>query len=300
MESINLLISEWIQSFRNEFLDAFFLFMTEFGDETIFLIIAAILYWTFDKRFAYRLVLFFLYGAVINGSLKFLTNSPRPYVEHPNRITLVGEGSGGTSLPSGHAQNSSILGLTLNEKSKQIGKWFTRFLFVVVGLVMLSRIYLGEHYLSDVIFGLAIAYAYYTFVNQIQAKGKVPTWLNWIPLTLLIPIALITNDKNIYLASASIVGFTIGFPLELNHIGFSSKGTWWQQILKVMMGLGIALALRIGLKAIFEMGLYSIDFENNPLITDQLLDFTRYLIIALWMTLGAPLIFKALFKEKTH
>jgi hypothetical protein len=67
-----------------------------------------------------------------------------------------------------------------------------------------------------------------------------------------------------------------------------------------MMGLGIALALRIGLKAIFEMGLYSIDFENNPLITDQLLDFTRYLIIALWMTLGAPLIFKALFKEKTH
>jgi undecaprenyl-diphosphatase len=300
MESINLLISEWIQSFRNEFLDAFFLFITEFGDETIFLIIAAILYWTFDKRFAYRLVLFFLYGAVINGSLKFLTYSPRPYVEYPDRIALVGEGSGGTSLPSGHAQNSSILGLTLNEKSKQFGKWFARFLFLMVGLVMLSRIYLGEHYLSDVIFGLAIAFAYYTVVNQIQAKGKVPPWLNWIPLTLLIPIALLTNDKNVYLASASIVGFTIGFPLELKYIGFSIKGTWWQQILKVMMGLGIALALRIGLKAIFEIGLYSIDFENNPLITDQLLDFIRYLIIALWMTLGAPLLFKVLFKIKTH
>jgi len=68
----------------------------------------------------------------------------------------------------------------------------------------------------------------------------------------------------------------------------------------VMMGLGIALALRIGLKAIFEMGLYSIDFENNPLITDQLLDFTRYLIIALWMTLGAPLLFKLLFIAKKH
>ena len=300
MESINLIISEWIQSFRNEFLDAFFLFITEFGDETIFLIIAAILYWTFDKRFAYRLVLFFLYGAVINGGLKFLTNSPRPYVEYPDRITLVGEGSSGTSLPSGHAQNSSILGLTLNEKSTSFGKWFSAFLFMMVGLVMLSRLYLGEHYLSDVIFGLAIAFAYYTLVNQIQAKRKIPTWVRWIPIALLIPTAFLTNDKNVYLASASIVGFTIGFPLELKHIGFSIRGQWWQQILKVVIGLSVALALRIGIKAIFEMGLYSLDFENNPLLTDQLLDFTRYLIIALWMTLGAPLLFKSLFKIKAQ
>ncbi len=298
MESINLLISEWIQSFRSDFLDAFFLFITEFGDETVFLIIAAILYWTFDKRFAYRLVMFFLYGAVINGGLKFLTNSPRPHVEFPDRIELVGEGSGGTSLPSGHAQNSTILGLTLNEKSNQIGAWFSRFLFVMVGLVMLSRLYLGEHYLSDVIFGLAIAFGYYTLVNQIQVKGQTPSWLKWVPMLLLIPTALITNDKNVYLASASIVGFTIGYPLELKHIGFSVKGLWWQQILKVILGLVIALAIRVGLKAVFEMGLYSADFENNPMFTDQLLDFLRYFIIALWMTLGAPLLFKLLLKPR--
>ncbi|MFZ9197459.1 MAG: phosphatase PAP2 family protein [Bacilli bacterium] len=298
MESINLFISEWIQSFRSDFLDGFFLFITEFGDETVFLIIAAILYWTFDKRFAYRLVLFFLYGAVINGSLKFLTNTPRPHVEFPDRIDLVGEGSGGTSLPSGHAQNSTILGLTLNEKSKQFGRWFSRLLIVMVVLVMLSRLYLGEHYLSDIIFGLAIAYSFYTFVNQIQGRGNLAPWLKWVPIALLIPIAIITNDKNVYLAAASIVGFTIGFPLEQKHIGFSVKGTWWQQILKVLLGLGVALAIRIGLKAVFELGLYSIDFETNPIFTDQLLDFTRYFIIALWMTLGAPTIFRLLFKKE--
>ncbi|MFZ9139113.1 MAG: phosphatase PAP2 family protein [Bacilli bacterium] len=298
MESINLFISEWIQSFRSDFLDGFFLFITEFGDETVFLIIAAILYWTFDKRFAYRLVLFFLYGAVINGSLKFLTNTPRPHVEFPDRIDLVGEGSGGTSLPSGHAQNSTILGLTLNEKSKQFGRWFSRLLIVMVVLVMLSRLYLGEHYLSDIIFGLAIAYSFYTFVNQIQGRGNLAPWLKWVPIALLIPIAIITNDKNVYLAAASIVGFTIGFPLEQKHIGFSVKGTWGQQILKVLLGLGVALAIRIGLKAVFELGLYSIDFETNPIFTDQLLDFTRYFIIALWMTLGAPTIFRLLFKKE--
>ena len=151
---------------------------------------------------------------------------------------------------------------------------------------------------SYVIFGLAIAYSFYTFVNQIQGRGNLAPWLKWVPIALLIPIAIITNDKNIYLAAASIVGFTIGFPLEQKHIGFSVKGTWGQQILKVLLGLGVALAIRIGLKAVFELGLYSIDFETNPIFTDQLLDFTRYFIIALWMTLGAPTIFRLLFKKE--
>ena len=65
----------------------------------------------------------------------------------------------------------------------------------------------------------------------------------------------------------------------------------------MLLGLGVALAIRIGLKTVFEMGLYSIEFENNPIFTDQLLDFTRYFIIALWMTLGAPTVFRLLFKK---
>ena len=77
MNNIDLMIVEWIQSFRNDFLDDFFLFITEFGDETVFLIVAAILYWTVDKRFAQRFILFFLYSAILNGVLKFLTHRPR-------------------------------------------------------------------------------------------------------------------------------------------------------------------------------------------------------------------------------
>ena len=91
MDPVNLLIVEWIQSFRHPILDGFFLIITEFGDETVFLVVAAILYWTIDKRFAYRFMLFFLYGSLVNGSLKFLTNSPRPHTEYPERIALVGE-----------------------------------------------------------------------------------------------------------------------------------------------------------------------------------------------------------------
>ncbi|MGA0875412.1 MAG: phosphatase PAP2 family protein [Bacilli bacterium] len=297
METINLIISEWVQSFRNDFLDAFFLFITEFGDETVFLILAAFIYWTIDKKYAYRLIMFFLYGAVLNGSLKFLTNSPRPHVEFPERIDLVGAGSGGTSLPSGHAQNSTILALTLNEKKAKIGRWFTPFLTVMVIFVMLSRIYLGEHYLTDVIFGYAIAFTFYTLVNQFLIKKTIPSWLPFLPFILMIPVALLTNDKNVYVAFASLIGFTVGYQLESRWIKFQEKGTWHTALIKMALGIGIALTLRIGLKELFSLGLYSADFEANPILTDQLLDFIRYFVIAIWMTLGAPWVFKLILKS---
>lgn len=301
VDNINLIISEWVQSFRSDFLDGLFLFITQFGDETVFLILGAILYWTFDKKFAYRFIMFFLYGAVVNGGLKFLTNSPRPYVEFPQKISLIGEGSTGTSLPSGHAQNSTIMGLTLHEQSSKVARWFPLFLTIIVGLVMLSRIYLGEHYLTDVLFGFTVAFTFYTLVNHILSVNKFPKWIRYLPLFMVFPLAWLTDDKNVYLASASILGFTLGYPLEERVIGFKVQGLWWQQLLKLVVGLGVALALRVGIKAFFETGWYSAEFETQPLFTDHLLDFIRYFIIALWMTLGAPWLFKfAMHKKQSH
>jgi undecaprenyl-diphosphatase len=296
MTLIDLDISKFIQSFRSDFLDAFFLFITQFGDETVFLIVAAFLYWTFDKKFAYRFIMFFLYGAVLNGSLKFLTDTPRPYDEYPEQIQLIGEGSLGTSLPSGHAQNSTTMALVLAEKHRQFGKWFTTFLTAIVVLVMLSRLYLGEHYLSDVIFGSAIAYSFYQLIRYIQTKPFASTYVQYLPLILLLPIAILTNDKNVFLASASLFGFSIGYPLERRYIGFKETTSWYVALFKLVFGLGIALAIRVGLKEVFELGLYSIAFEINPTLGDQMLDFLRYFLIAIWMTLGAPFFFKKLIK----
>jgi hypothetical protein len=85
--------------------------------------------------------------------------------------------------------------------------------------------------------------------------------------------------------------------LERRYIGFKEKTSWPIALIKLVFGLGIALAIRIGVKAVFEMGLYSIDFEINPTLGDQLLDFLRYFLIAIWMTLGAPFVFKKLIKS---
>jgi undecaprenyl-diphosphatase len=298
MESIDLAIVQWIQSFRNDVLDAFFLIITELGDETFFLILAAVLYWTIDKKFAYRLMMFFLFGAVVNGSLKFLTASPRPHVEFAEQVSLVGEGSGGTSLPSGHAQNSSILGLTLQEKAKGKLSFLSPLLMLMVFFVMLSRLYLGEHYLSDVLFGLAISYSLYQFTNHLNKKIFNHRFTPYIAIIIVLMLALLTEDKNVFIAASTIVGVIIGFPLEQKRIGFTAKGSLLQSILRLAIGLGVAVVLRAVIKILFEQGLYSPDFENNPILTDNLLDFARYFIVTLWMILGAPFLFKK-FEKKT-
>ena len=298
MESIDFAIVQWIQSFRNDVLDIFFLIITEFGDETVFLILAAILYWTFDKKFAYRFMMFFLASAVVNGALKGLTANPRPYVAH-EEIVLIGEGSSGTSLPSGHAQNSAMMALTLQEKQSSLGKWFQPLLVTMVFLVMLSRLYLGEHYLSDVIFGLAISYALYTLFNRLLARGLGHTlFLKILGLGALLITAILTEDKNVFVAGAAIVGVLVGYPLEQKFIGFHESGTLKVQVLKLLIGLSIALLLRIVIKEIFELGLYSASFETAPTLLDNTLDFIRYFIIVMWMTLGAPFIFKTLLQPK--
>jgi undecaprenyl-diphosphatase len=298
MDSIDLAIVQWIQSFRNDFLDAFFLIITELGDETFFLILAAVLYWTIDKKFAYRLMMFFLFGAVVNGSLKFLTASPRPHVEFPEQVSLVGEGSGGTSLPSGHAQNSSILGLTLQEKAKGKLSFLSPLLMLMVFFVMLSRLYLGEHYLSDVLFGLAISYSLYQLTNHLNKKIINHPFTPYIAIILVLMLALLTEDKNVFIAASTIVGVIIGFPLEQKRIGFTAKGSLLQSTLRLAIGLGVAVALRAVIKILFEQGLYSADFENNPILTDNLLDFVRYFVVTLWMILGAPFLYKK-FEKKT-
>jgi hypothetical protein len=298
MDSIDLAIVQWIQSFRNDVLDAFFLIITELGDETFFLILAAVLYWTIDKKFAYRLMMFFLFGAVVNGSLKFLTASPRPHVEFAEQVSLVGEGSGGTSLPSGHAQNSSILGLTLQEKAKGKLSFLSPLLMLMVFFVMLSRLYLGEHYLSDVLFGLAISYSLYQFTNHLNKKIFNHRFTPYIAIIIVLMLALLTEDKNVFIAASTIVGVIIGFPLEQKRIGFTAKGSLLQSILRLAIGLGVAVVLRAVIKILFEQGLYSPDFENNPILTDNLLDFARYFIVTLWMILGAPFLFKK-FEKKT-
>ena len=155
---------------------AIFKLFSFFGSEIFIIILCLLVLFLFKKKsrgigFTFILLL----STLFNQGLKLIVGRERPDINQ-----LVTESS--YSFPSGHTMIiTTIVGLFIfylwnNKKGSSTKKIvITITLTIIAFLVMLSRIYLGVHYFSDIIGGitaslllLAIVYYYYTF------KYKVP------------------------------------------------------------------------------------------------------------------------------
>lgn len=287
-------ISIWFESIRNGFLDAFFLIITEFGDELVFLIISSVLYWLVNKDFGYRFMMIFLTTIAINDVLKNIIARPRPW--EAGVVSVVGEGSYGLSMPSGHAQGSMTMALVLNEKFGKLKKWVPYVLFTIAILVSVSRVYLGQHYFTDVVAGIAVSFVvYYAFI-KLAPKVKIrPQTLVYYVAPLLLVLLFFVQDKNYFVSVAAMIGLTIGYDLEKKYINYDIKAPWKTQVLKYILGLGVALLLKEGLKMVLP---YTTDLDTEMTLLDLFLDFVRYFILVLWLSFGSFWVFSKLFKNK--
>lgn len=287
---MDLQFVEFIQSFRTEFLDVFFSLITELGDETVFIVVVGLVYWTISKPYGYKYAMVFLTSVVLNESLKGLIRRPRPYTT--DSVTSVVPETGGYSIPSGHAQNSMIQALLLNERFGSLKKWVRPLLSVFVLLVGFSRIYLGQHYLSDVIAGVAVAALLYYLLQQAGNKVSFSgpkAILFASPVVLL--LLLLLPEKNVWISVAGIVGGTIGYVLEERFVRFDVRAPLLLQGLKFLLGISITLGLQEGLKLV-------LPYANAGEMVTLVLDFIRYALLVMWVTLGAPATFKLLFQRK--
>ncbi|MBP5193994.1 MAG: hypothetical protein J6126_04625, partial [Clostridia bacterium] len=80
-------------------------------------------------------------------------------------------------------------------------------------------------------------------------------------------------------------GLFAGSFIEKRFIKFDTKAAWWAQILKVALGVGVILALRVGLKPLLAL------ISPSPAM-----DAVRYFIMC-FVALGVyPLLFKLFSK----
>lgn len=299
MQQIDINIIEWIQSLRNGFLDFFFQVITFFGDQLFFILIGVLLFWLYNKKTAFKLVLAFLISSIIVGITKVIVARKRPYELGNSKIESVGSSeTHGYSFPSGHSQGSGLLFYGLKDIFNK--KWFKYLLMAILILVPLSRMYLGQHFLSDVIVGTAIGILGVILasklINLMGDKEHIYP-LYGIPVAIIgLIILLVLQGRASYTSEfyfryqdlfkmiGAYIGFSAGYALEKVYVKHDVNATIKVKLLKVIVGLLPLAAIYFGLSAI--------------LPKDGLASMFRYLLVALWAVLGAPYVFTLIFKDQ--
>ena len=81
-------------------------FFTYLGHPLAYMIVIAVIYWSFDRKLGLRLGIFLPVVVALNAILKQAFHAPRPFWADPD-ITAI-KVANGFGFPSGHAQTSTV------------------------------------------------------------------------------------------------------------------------------------------------------------------------------------------------
>ncbi len=221
-------------------LDMLFKVLTNVLSQPVYIFLASLIFWCLNKKTGIRAMYVVLFSAYMALLAKNLFGMPRP----PDYLHKVTENDFG--FPSGHAQVSSGFWGYLGLQSKR-----TRIIIVgavAVILVSLSRLYLGVHYLGDVIggtiFGLTVAFISYReeprilkIFNKQSSNSKY-----LIALSLPIILVLITTFQGSLLKEQTELGLLMasigaGYLLEEEIIRFPDVKNKKQNVKRAVIGI---------------------------------------------------------------
>ncbi len=277
------------------------------GTEDFFMLLIPFIFWCLDSGFGARLLFLLITSDYINGILKLAFHAPRPYWMDTRLRPIATETSYG--LPSNHAQSSLT---TWGYLAVKINRWWLWLLTVLIIFgVSLSRLYLGEHFLGDVIVGLVVGLL--ILLAFITLEPRVTHWiaprsigfqitaafmasLSMIVLMLIVR-ALIGNvlDPSAWAAytgpigprnldslisdAAIVFGAGAGLALLKRTTVFDARGPWSKRLGRLALGLIVLLALRFGLSAIF---------PHDSDVLGGIFRYLRYVLMLLWAVWLAP------------
>ena len=267
---------EWFQSFSNGFLDFFFNMISFLGEEYIYIAVMGFVYWTYNKKFGEFLGISLAITSVINNTLKEIFDAPRPFAEYPDRVeNLRPTTSSGNSFPSGHTQLFSTFWYGAAFYLKK--KWVYITVSILVLFMMMSRVYLGVHYLEDVVvaalLGLLLGYIIYYYYDKIYENQLLLHRIYIIMILISLPITLLLGSEDLFKAFGILSGMTIAVMYEKKYVKFSLDTTKLKKALRLILGITIMLSLQIGLKE-----LYSPFIDEGTYLFDVLSSIRYFLL----------------------
>ncbi|CCV64576.1 Membrane-associated phospholipid phosphatase [Alteracholeplasma palmae J233] len=283
---MELEIIRMIQRIRNVFFDHFFNLITELGDQYVFILVVVFFYWFINKKSAYRLVFVFLLSSAMATIIKQVVKRPRPYIQD-EKLTVLRK-TGGYSFPSGHSQAITIQSLFIYNESYYKNKYIKIILIFLTTIVLFSRMYLGQHYLTDVIAGLALGSLMYLLGNFLFKKMNNKEEVYALVLSFLISVILIIllffkpayeSYHKIYIGAFGLLGFSVGYYLDKKYLKYEVKNSRLKHIYKFIIGVLGALLIYFVIEIIF---------KDQSLYKDAIL----YLLLGLWISIGSLYVFK--------
>lgn len=293
-------VLRFLESIRLPALDTLMQLITEGGGELVFMVLAITVFWCIDKRCGYYIFTVGFFGTIINQFLKLAFRIPRPWVLDPN-FTIVESaraGAAGYSFPSGHTQNAvgTFGGLARYTKKR----WVRVVCIVLAVLIPFSRMYLGVHTPLDVgvsvLVALVLLFAFYPLFSSDERQSRAM----WYVLAAVIVLAaaylafvlayafpadidadnLAEGTKTAFTMAGAVLGLLAVYAADRYKLQFDTKAPLLGQILKLVLGLALLVAIKAGLKA-----------PLHALFGGYFADLVRYFLMVLFAGCVWPLTF---------
>ena len=293
---------------------SFMQLVSTLGDFEFYLALMLFIYWTIDKRQGQHIAYTLAVGNFLINGLKHGLRGPRPFWLD---ATLEVSHADGYGVPSGHTTSATVVYLYLAHWIRQRWAWGAAVLLIL--LMALSRVYLGVHFLHDILAGLALGtavfvgyllwlhYAHPQYAELILGQRfwvalGVPVVLGFVYALVMLfvgggntavswaaylPPAEREGLEATVSALAILLGLGMGFILEGRQVRFVVQAEWWRKAVRYLLGVVVALALLFGLRAVFK----GVAGETSPLWWVMVLRFVRYWLVAIWGAFYAPWLF---------
>ena len=286
--------------------------ITYLGEPIVFIVMVAVFYIIYDKKFAKNLALSLVFTVYLNEFFKDIFMDPRPATNVGGEVTAdnpAGLEETSYGFPSGHTQSAiGTWGYIAYDFRKRL--YIVIILGIIMFLVAISRMIVGVHDLQDVIGGFSIGLIVLLLFTYLEPYGTEKFNALNLPIKLIVifvvslvlfllgiflfptsgtdllptPVAF-TDTGSFSLVGGVLLGFGIAYILENEYVNYEpSKLDLKWKIINLVIGLVILFVVYFGLEAI--RGLFDSVFYR----------FARYAIVGFVLGYLAPLIFVKLNK----
>jgi membrane-associated phospholipid phosphatase len=307
---------EWIVAIQSlgGWLEAPMRFFTFLGSEESFFLVLPLIYWSVDAGLGLRVAIILALSNNLQLILKLLFADPRPYWVSAQVKAFVAEGTFG--IPSGHAQNTIALGGIVASRIRKRWAWMAA--FALTFLVGFSRLYLGVHFVHDVLAGWLIGGLLLYLVMRLwdpavawlegKSLGQQVMIAFFVSMVLLAvgvwsaarldgysfpeewkdnalragPLPDPVSIEGILTAAGSLFGLAAGAAWIASRGGYQASGPIEKRALRYVIGLIGIIILWFGLGQIF---------PRDESLISYILRYFRYSLVVFWVIAGAPWLF---------